>query len=160
MVARVRVRATAVALAAAALAGSQDARAQPATTPAPVREEVVPNTPVILSGSILLAIAYTTSVVVAAKSELPADGNLYVPLVGPWLDLADRSGCAANGNPTCNSNKVLVVLDGVAQGLGAAQILGGFVFPARRVVSTTTGGTRFVPTATRHGVGMTATGFF
>jgi hypothetical protein len=144
-----RIEWAAAGIAVVALACSRDANAQE------TREVAVPNTPVIVTGSIMLGLAYTTSVAVAAKSELPADDNLYIPLVGPWLDLADRAGCAAGGNPACNSNKVLIVVDGVAQGLGAAQILGGFVFPARRVVST-----RLTPTATRHGVGLTASGAF
>ena len=52
------------------------------------------------------------------------------------MDLASRSSCPANA--PCNHetvNKVLIVVDGIFQGLGALDIVGAFVFPEARTVT-------------------------
>jgi hypothetical protein len=127
-----------------------------------VREEAVPNAGLILSGSLMLGITYTSSLIVGASSERDSDKHLYVPLAGPWIDLADRGGCDDAGGTGCDNetrNKVLLVADGIFQGIGAAQIVGGFAFPRRRVVAKTAD-VRIVPNVGRAGYGLTASGTF
>ncbi len=115
------------------------------TTSAPVGEEsekvhekvYSPNYTLITTGAVILGASYTTSVIVGAASGLNADQHLYVPVAGPWIDLANRGGCPAAGS--CDSetaNKVLLVVDGVLQAAGAIQILCGLVFPAEKDVTT------------------------
>ena len=79
------------------------------------------------SGLTLFGFAYVPVVVVGATSGLNADRTLFVPIAGPWIDLAQRPSCSPAS--TCNaesSAKVLLVLDGVFQAIGAATVLGSF----------------------------------
>lgn len=107
-----------------------------------VSEETVPNTGLIASGVILFGASYASSLVVAAgTSDYDRDKKLYIPVAGPWMDLSERKGECGHGNnaPSCNHEDlydVLLVADGIAQGVGALQILGGFVFPVHRTVVT------------------------
>jgi hypothetical protein len=101
----------------------------------PVVTETVTTTPnrsLLHSGVVTLALAYVPAFVVATESSLEADQALYVPVAGPWIDLANRD-CSTCTNET--ANKVLLVTDGIFQGIGALNILGAFVFPETRVVT-------------------------
>lgn len=102
-------------------------------------EQSRPNVGLISSGLFTLGVPYATSIVVAAQSDRPEDQKLYVPVAGPWLNLANRSDCGTGRNmPSCdneNTYKVLLVADGVLQGLGALEILGGLIFPETRTVA-------------------------
>lgn len=93
------------------------ARSDPAETTGPRKS-------LLESGAWTLGLSYLPAVVVAAQSSLPEDDNLFVPVAGPWLDYATRD-C-----PNCSHetmNQVLLVTDGVVQGLGALQIVGSFL---------------------------------
>src|SRR5262245_50462782 len=84
-----------------------------------------PNRNLLHSGLVTLGLAYVPSFIVAVESPLEVDNNLYIPVAGPWLDFANRN-C-----PTCQHetfNKVMLVTDGIFQGIGALNILGAFVF--------------------------------
>ncbi|MGA2447429.1 MAG: hypothetical protein ABTD50_01995 [Polyangiaceae bacterium] len=48
----------------------------------------------IVGGAVVLGLAYLPSAYVAAGSSLPADQALYVPVLGPWIDLANRPSCS------------------------------------------------------------------
>jgi hypothetical protein len=118
-----------------------------------------PNTGMIVSGAVLFLGTYIPSVVVAASSSNEADRNLYVPLVGPWLDLADRNGCPS-GPTTCDNettNKVLLVGNGILQAIGTIAFVSGFLFPARteRQSTVTTKPTiKFLPMQMGRGASM------
>ena len=105
------------------------------TTTAPIEPPgTLPNRSLLRSGAFTLAAAYVPSLVVAIESEHPADQQLYAPIVGPWFDLASRGECRGD----CSGetvNKVLLVTDGVFQGLGALQIIASFVMPETRTVA-------------------------
>jgi len=105
------------------------------TTTAPIESAgTLPNRFLLRSGVFTLGAAYVPSLVVAIESEREADDHLYAPVVGPWFDLAARGPCSGD----CSSetvNKVLLVTDGVFQGLGALQIIGSFVMPEARTVA-------------------------
>jgi len=94
----------------------------------------------------ILGLSYVPAVIVAAESNRDGDKRLYIPVAGPWLDLATRKNCATNvpcSNET--TDKVLIVVDGVFQGFGAFNIVGAFLFPETRTVtasSTARGGTQ------------------
>jgi hypothetical protein len=108
------------------------------TTPRPVVESSSsgPNAYLFRSGLFTLGVAYIPALVVALESDRSADNRLYAPIVGPWLDLGSRGDeCSGGecGNETVN--KVLLVTDGVFQGLGALQILSSFIFPSRSAVT-------------------------
>jgi hypothetical protein len=73
------------------------------------------------------------AVIVAIESSEPVDENLYIPVAGPWIDYARRD-CTTCAHET--TNKVLLVTDGVFQGLGALQIVGSFLFMETRTTTS------------------------
>lgn len=127
-----------------------------------------PNSALLSSGITALAVPYLASVVVAAESEHPGDGNLFIPVAGPWMDLADRH-CEVGVQ--CHNEglyKGLLIANGIFQGLGALQIAGAFIFPetitvtgtARRSTPTRTASIRVTPTSVGGGYGLAAVGAF
>jgi hypothetical protein len=108
-----------------ALALSSTALARPETV-------TTPNRALLHSGVVTLAASYVPAFIVGVESPRPVDRNLFVPVAGPWIDLANR-GCG--GCSSDRLNKVLLVTDGVFQGIGALNIVGAFLFPEVRVVA-------------------------
>jgi len=110
---------------------------QPAPAPAyaPVPERTTgysgPNRALIGTGLVTFAASYIPAVIVAGESPQPADHHLYVPIAGPWLDLANRPGCgvASVSCDTETTNKVLLAVDGVFQGIGVLTTIAGFLSP-------------------------------
>src|SRR5687768_7526558 len=80
-----------------------------------------PNRTLLRSGAWTLGLSYVPALVVGIESDLPADRYLLVPVAGPWLDLGNRGDCDGCDRETLN--KVLLVTDGVFQGLGSLQII-------------------------------------
>ena len=123
----------AAALCACALGVSRSAAAQS-------RETVTttgPNRQLLHSGIFALGVPYVASVIVAASSDRPEDKHLYIPVAGPWLDFANRGGCGHIGEPTCDTEtayKVLLIGNGILQGVGALEIVGSFFYPETRTV--------------------------
>jgi hypothetical protein len=123
-------------------------------------EESMPNGALIGSGLTMFGASYVPSMIVAASSDHPGDTALYVPVAGPWMNLATRdNGCPGGRCENDAANKVLLVADGVFQGLGALQILGGFLFPTTRTV-TQIAGVHVIPSVGSSQVGLTAVGRF
>jgi hypothetical protein len=90
-----------------------------------------PSMEMVASGIVIFGLAYVPAVVVGSSSGLDADRTLLVPVAGPWIDFTQRPGCS--GGSGCNqenTNKVLLVTDGVFQGIGVLTTLGGFLTPA------------------------------
>jgi len=93
------------------------------------------------SGIGIFALSYVPVVVVGATSGLPADQNLYVPIVGPWIDFAERPGCPTG--TLCNvenTDRVLLVTDGILQGVGVVTVIGGFLSTAHETKTVRTAG--------------------
>jgi hypothetical protein len=127
------IRGMALLTVAAGLAVAPSAQAQHAVERV---QSTGPHTLMFRSGVVTLAASYVPVVVVAGFSDVPADQRLYIPVAGPWMDFAERD-C-----PTCRHetlNKVLLVTDGIFQGLGALDIVGSFfVIEERTYVARTT----------------------
>jgi hypothetical protein len=123
-----------------------------------------PNRAMLSSGAWTLGLSYVPALVVAIESSESADKNLYVPVAGPWIDFAERD-C-----PTCRhetANKVLLVTDGIFQGIGALQILGSFLFVETRTSAAEaeprvakSPPLRVTPTRLDGGYGLAARGTF
>jgi hypothetical protein len=97
-----------------------------------------PNRALLHSGFFAFGVPYAASVVVASTSDHQGDRNLYLPVVGPWMDLGDRGSCGNLAERPCGNEtayKTLLVIDGVFQGIGALDIVGAFVFPETRTIS-------------------------
>jgi hypothetical protein len=123
--------------------------------------ESTPNEELIASGLFTFGIPYIASVVAATESTRRGDEKLYIPVAGPWLNLAQREDCPAGG--TCGNEtayRVLLVADGVLQGLGALEFLGGFLFPVSRTETAQSPRVRVMPTVARTGYGLSAFGTF
>ncbi len=101
---------------------------------APVRDRVDhdgwrPNRALLMTGLILGGAPYVGSIAVAASSRHVGDSNLWIPIIGPYIDVANRGGCPASGScPGETGNKALLITDGVIQTIGAIEILGSFIF--------------------------------
>lgn len=147
---------------------------QPAPAPAATRTEAAeeyagPSRALLFSGVVTLGVPYAASAIVAAESDHQGDKRLYVPILGPWLDLGDRGDCNVRSSSCDNetTNKVLLVGDGVLQSLGVLQIVGAFVFPEKRIATTHVAATKYTPELTitparigRGGFGLSAVGRF
>jgi hypothetical protein len=93
----------------------------------------------VSSGVVTLGVGYAAAAIVAATSNHPGDNRLYVPVLGPWLDLGDRGSCPI-GNQSCDhetTNKLLIIGDGIVQAVGAATILAGLFSPSHTAVAQT-----------------------
>jgi hypothetical protein len=95
---------------------------------ATVVEHSWPNRPLLITGLVVLGGTYGASVIVGAVSDREEDEKLFIPVVGPWLDLKDRD-CDADpcGNETLN--KTLLIGSGALQGLGAISMVLSLVIP-------------------------------
>jgi hypothetical protein len=107
-----------------------------------------PNVPLITGGLGIFGLSYVPALVVGAASGQSADRNLYIPVAGPWLDLANRPMCGGRGTncATEPTNKMLLGVDGVFQGVGAAMTVVGLLVPTRRTVMTKTTAEKDGPT--------------
>lgn len=124
-----------------------------------------PNRPLLVTGAGIFLVSYGASVVTAAVSPLDADENLYIPVVGPWLDLDERPDNLENED----LNKALIITSGVAQGAGVLVALSSLIIPETR--STTMRAEtakaapfkpefRVLPVSYRAGAGLAAVGTF
>jgi hypothetical protein len=93
--------------------------------------------PMVVSGLVIFGLSYAPAVAVGSTSGLDADRTLLVPIAGPWIDLTQRPGCSGSGSAcnTENTNKILLVTDGIFQGIGVITTLGGFLTPARETTT-------------------------
>ncbi|HVV83201.1 MAG TPA: hypothetical protein VHE35_08975 [Kofleriaceae bacterium] len=104
------------------------------------------NGPVFVSGAVLFGASWGAGAIAASQSDRKGDDRLYVPLVGPWLDLADRGDCPVAERSCDNetTEKVLIIGDGVLQAAGAVLMLDGALVP-RTVHRTTPAYARISP---------------
>jgi hypothetical protein len=79
------------------------------------------------AGVLIFAISYLPATMFAQSSTAHIDELLYVPLAGPWLDLARRPMCAGNACNTEFGNRALLVTDGMLQDFGFLLTLAGLL---------------------------------
>jgi hypothetical protein len=135
----------------------------PLDLPAPETRSWV-NRPLLVTGTIVLVGSYVPAAIVAYTSDRPSDQtNLYYPVVGPWMDLADRD-CA--NRPCSNGDavgKVLLIAGGVGQGLGALAVVSSFFLPnkvTRNWYLVGNDHTHVAPSRIGSGYGLSAAGSF
>jgi hypothetical protein len=123
------------------------------------------NRPLFFTGLTLFGGAYAASTIVAATNDRPSDDKLYYPVVGPWMDLADR-GCSTRGCASGEGiNTALLVTSGVAQGIGALGIVTSLIVPEKTTKNWwllgNVGPVKLSPGRVGHtGTGLTAGGTF
>jgi hypothetical protein len=164
------IRVSLAAFACGALATLRAGSAQAQTTtvvpppPEPVLKErsVVPNPGILRSGVGTFVLAYAPSVVFGIASDHKGDNNLFIPVVGPWLDLGQRNCSGAtiltsNGpydvssRSTCGTSDIeraALITSGIVQGAGALQVLASFFVPDKRVAVVARRTPRFLVTPT------------
>jgi hypothetical protein len=127
--------------------------------------EVRPNRPMLVSGLTLLVAPYVAGVIVASTNDLHADNKLYIPVVGPWLDLSERP-CSFGSDCSTSDNigSALLIGSGVAQGLGVILTAASFVTPERHMTTSPVAAQKphvsFSPVSYRRGGGVSAVGTF
>lgn len=99
-----------------------------------LKENRRPNRPLLITGGAIFAGTYATTAIVQAANNGP-DQNLYIPVVGPWLHLADREG-----NEGRTGETILVGASGVLQGVGVGMMLMSAIIPEKRSVGTISAG--------------------
>ena len=148
---------------------AQSAEAQPVSAPATQQISYTrPNSSLLEKGIFAFSASYVPAVIVAVVNENSYDKRLYIPVVGPWLDLADRPGCGGPGQTPCGSEaafKLFLIASGAFQGLGAVASVVALAVPARVITTApaTTGAPSlrvFPSTVGRDGYGMEALGTF
>ena len=94
-----------------------------------------PNRTLLSTGIGIFVVSYGASAVAGAVSDREADKRLFIPVVGPWLDLGNR-GCDVEA---CGSrediNKAMIVTSGIVQGAGVLMALGSLVIPESTTVT-------------------------
>jgi hypothetical protein len=119
-------------VAGAALAWSAAAGAQgPTSETGYGYEQTRPNRPLLITGTSLLVGSYATSAIIGMVNDREADERLAIPVVGPWLDLADRD---CNVQPCDNEtwSKVALISSGILQGAGLIGVVSSFFVPEER----------------------------
>jgi hypothetical protein len=102
-------------------------------------EFIRPNVPLLTAGGLTFLGSYVPSFIVAASSDHDGDKWLYLPVAGPFIDLASR-GCDNDiQTGTCGTTaweRGALIASGAVQAVGAAMIVGSFFTPSRKVVTT------------------------
>ena len=176
-------RRVALAVVASALAFASGARAdEPAAAAVPpVAAAVAPSLPppderppargpnfVMLGlGLASFANAYAIAAIAGATSSYRPDRDLFVPILGPWLDLANRAGCSPQGAPSCHAervNRASFVVDGVFQGVGVLAVAAALAFrwphPDTSATATAAPVLELAPVQYAGGMGLAALGTF
>jgi hypothetical protein len=101
-----------------------------------IYQSVRPNKAYLYTGGGLFLGSYVTTATltgIAANDDRPTvDRNLYIPVIGPWLHLADDGKTASNGT----ADTILVAGSGILQGAGIAMIIASFFIPERVPAAT------------------------
>lgn len=125
-----------------------------------------PNRRLLWTGVAAFAVTYTASVAGAAVAgDRISDKNLFIPLVGPWLDLGQRD-CNFRG---CNDDeevifKTMIVASGIIQGAGLLLALSSIFIPEKAETVTVNAKAKpevhFTPVSLSGGAGLGAVGRF
>ena len=112
----------------------------------------------------MFVLSYGASVVAGAVSDRDSDKNLFIPVAGPWMDLADRNcdsrPCGGNENVA----KAMIITSGIVQGAGVLFGLGSLIIPESTSTTTkrttNTAEVKVLPVSFGSGAGVGAVGRF
>jgi len=134
----------------------------PSTQPPPPEKDTVtlyqshrPNKAYLYTGGLIFLGSYTTTAVLNATNDV--DKSLYIPVIGPWMHIADRDSTDA-------LDTVLIAGSGVLQGAGILLMTASMFIPERVPAATIQAGNvrlNVAPTAYGRGsAGIGAIGTF
>ena len=118
-----------------------------------------PNRPLLITGGLILAGSYATTAALAANEGSIRDHDLYIPIAGPWINLASRDSGASNNT----RDTVLIAGSGVLQAAGAGMFIASFIIPEKVATATIAAGPvkmHLTPTAAAGAGGVGAFGTF
>lgn len=148
---------TAAAVAAESMAGDPAFGSSAPELNTEIEHRRYPNVPLLSTGSVVLGASYLPAVVGGAISDRAGDDNLYIPIAGPWMSYA-------RGAEETTGQKMLLVANGVAQGLGGLMMLTSLMIPEERTRTWRLIGQsddfRLAPQVAWNSVGLGATGRF
>jgi hypothetical protein len=93
-----------------------------------------PNSALLGPGVGTFLLGYGPSAVVGAISPRSSDKSLFIPVAGPWMDLANRDCKAKSCGENETISKALIITSGAAQGLGALLTIGSLIIPETTTV--------------------------
>jgi hypothetical protein len=115
-----------------------------------------PNKPWLYTGGILFLGSYVPTAALTAANDL--DRSMYIPVVGPWLHLADQPADAST------TDTVLIAGSGILQGVGVLMMTASLFIPERVPAATIQAGNvkiNLTPTTLgRNSAGVGAVGTF
>lgn len=118
-----------------------------------------PNRPWLIVGGALFASTYVTTAAVAGGVGSIRDHDLYIPVAGPWINLATRG----TDQPTNTRDTLLIGGSGVLQGIGLGMVVTSFIIPEKVAGATISAGPvkmLVTPTASAGAGGVGAVGTF
>ncbi len=93
-----------------------------------------PNETLLKYGVGAFVLSYGASAVAGVVSNRDEDKNLFIPVAGPWMNLADRN-CGAGCGSGEDVAKAMIVTSGIVQGAGVIMALSSLVIPETTSVS-------------------------
>jgi hypothetical protein len=122
------------------------------------------NVPIIVTGSILFIGGYAGALGSAWASDRPEYDQMYIPIAGPFMTLAERGTCSQLPCRGSGGEKVFLVADGMLQSVGLVMTIAGLVIPETRLVPVRVGSSsvrvQVAPSAGLGGTGLSAFGSF
>jgi len=114
-----------------------------------------PNRPLMLTSATMFVLSYVPTVIATAANSANTTNDLYIPIAGPWMEMARDDNTAGN--------KALLALSGIFQGLGALGLVTSFFVPESKTKNWYLMGQRHFsmhPMAARDQYGLAARGSF
>jgi hypothetical protein len=121
-----------------------------------------PNTELLSTGTSLFIISYGASVVAGAVSGREEDKRLFIPVAGPWMDLAQRDCRERECGLNEDIARAMIVTSGSVQGGSALMVLGSLVIPETVTVEErlSSAKVKVLPVSFGAGAGVGAVGRF
>ena len=144
----------------AASAPGMTTSAPPSGESTVVYQRRTPNKAMLITGSSFLVSTYVTTAALAGYNGGIGDKDLYIPIVGPWINIAERTPSTYANN---TRDTVLIAGSGVLQGVGALMAVASFFVPEKIPAARISAGNvkmEIVPTAAAGTGGLGALGVF
>ena len=110
-----------------------------------------PNKALLITGASLFVSTYVTTAALAGANGGIGDKDLYIPVVGPWINIADRVPSTRENN---TRDTLLIAGSGVLQGVGAIMAVTSFFVPEKIPAARIQAGNVKMEVSPQAGAGM------